>query len=120
MMRCPCFLSAGEAHAAAFWMASQGHPVSTSLATNRGVVHRHFLGSVHHRQSQGAHVINIDFCASPFHLPQVPFGVSTPDHLLDLACGDLPGGKNEIDLHHLVKSFRSRTIGGCYIITTPI
>lgn len=44
----------------------------------------------------------------------IPFGVSTPDHLLDLACGDLPGrsASEAADAQQaLVARFRERTIG---------
>jgi len=48
------------------------------------------------------------------HGAPVPFGVSTADHLLDLACGDLPGKSGEESkrvMQQLVEEFRGRSIG---------
>jgi hypothetical protein len=98
-----CSWVAGDAHAAAFWMASQGHPVSAGiLSASRVTAPASCIAHMSVQYGPRQHWLR------PTCL-QVPFGVSTPDHLLDLACGDLPG-KND-DLQHLVKSFRSRTIG---------
>ncbi len=43
----------------------------------------------------------------------VPFGVSTADHLLDMACGQMPGlvGNGKQELQALIQTFSSRTIG---------
>jgi hypothetical protein len=46
--------------------------------------------------------------------PPSPAGVSTADHLLDLACGDLPGKTRQESQQikaSLMQSFESRTIG---------
>lgn len=52
----------------------------------------------------------------------LPFGVSVPDHLLDLACGDIPGVEPEhaaAAKQELLDKFRTRKIGGCPDLMRP-
>lgn len=47
----------------------------------------------------------------------LPFGVSVPDHLLDLACADIPGVAPENAVAaklELQEKFRDRKIGECF------